>query len=160
MGTYATTSSYDVILVGTTLDTATTSVISKCITWAENEINKKLSKRYDVSSWSTAALTPPMVTTMCEQLALGYFYDNNSRGGKEGGVRADRLIKRVMDNLNELANGQLELVNSSGSIITARGTAKGVLSSTSDYSATFAEDDPLNWETDSDKLDDISSNRD
>lgn len=159
MGTYATTSSYDVILVGTTLDTATTSVISKCITWAENEINKKLAKRYDVSAWSTAALTPPMVTSMCEQLALGYFYDNNSRGGKEGGARADRLIKRVMANLDELAMGKLELVNSSGSIITARGTAKGVLSSTSDYSATFAEDDPLTWAVDPDKLDDISDGR-
>lgn len=159
MGTYATTSSYDVILVGTTLDTATTSVISKCITWAENEINKKLAKRFDVSAWSTAALTPPMVTTMCEQLALGYFYDNNSRGGKDGQLRADRLIKRVMENLNELAKGQLELVNSSGSIVTARGTAKGVLSNTSDYTQTFAEDDPLSWAVDSDKLDDLSDER-
>ena len=158
MGTYATTSSYDVILVGTTLDTATTSVISKCITWAENEINKKLAKRYDISSFQTSV--PPMLTTMCEQLALGYFYDNNSRGSKEGGVRADRLIKRVMDNLNELAMGKLELVNSAGSIITARGTAKGVLSSTSDYTSTFAEDDPLNWNVDPDKLDDIADERD
>ena len=157
MGTYATTSSYDVILVGTTLDAATTSVISKCITWAENEINKKLSKRYDISSFQSTV--PPLVTSLCEQLALGYFYDNNSRGGKEGGARADRLIKRVMANLDELAAGKMELVNSAGSIIAPRGSAKGVLSSTSDYRSTFAEDDPLNWSIDSDKLTDISDDR-
>lgn len=159
MGTYATTSSFDVLLVGTVLDTATTSVISKCITWSENEINKKLAKRYAVSSWSTAALTPPMITTLCEQLALGYFYDNNSRGGKEGQDRADRMIKMVQDNLNDLAAGKLELVNSSGAVITGR-TTRGVLSNTSEYSPTFAEDNPLNWEVDTDKLTDISDARD
>lgn len=157
MGTYATTTSFSTILVGTTLDSATTSVISKCITWAENEINKKLAKRYNIASFQTSV--PPQVTSMCEMLSTGYFYENNSRGGKESLARAKALIDRVMENLKDLAEGKLELVDSSGAIVTARGTAKGVLSSTSDYDSTFAEDDPLEWAIDADKLDDISSNR-
>ena len=157
MGTYATTTAFDVILVGTTLDTATSNVIGKCITWAENEINKKLAKRYNISSFQTSV--PPLITSLCEQLATGYFHDNNSRGGKEAAARATRMIERVMENLDELAAGKLEIVDAAGAIIAPRTTAKGVLSNTVNYSPTFAEDNPLHWRTDSDKLDDIASDR-
>ena len=40
MGKYATTTSLEVLMVGTTFDTATTSLASKLITHAENEVNK------------------------------------------------------------------------------------------------------------------------
>lgn len=157
MGTYATTTSFADILVGTTLDAATTSVVSKCITWAENEVNKKLAKRFDISAFQTTV--PPHITTMTERLALGYFHENNSRGGKDAIVKAKELKAEVRDNLDELAAGKLELVNTAGALILPRSTAKGVLSSTSDYTQTFAEDDPLDWSIDEDKLSDISDDR-
>lgn len=157
MGTYATTTSFADILVGTTLDSATTLVISKCITWAENEVNKKLAKRFDISAFQTTV--PPHVTTMTERLALGYFHENNSRGGKDAIARAKELKQEVRDNLDELAAGKLELVNTAGSIILPRSSRPGVLANTDGYSSTFAEDDPLSWSVDSDKLDDISDNR-
>jgi len=158
MGTYATTTSFSTWLIGTTMDSATTSLVGQCITWAENEINKKLAKRYDISSFQTTV--PPHVRGMCEQLATGLFYRHNARGGKDGLARAKEFIDPVTKNLEELAKGMLELVNTAGSLITPRGSAKGVLSSTSDYTSTFGEDDPLSWVIDPDKLDDISSDRD
>lgn len=158
MGTYATTTSLDTLMVGTTFDTATTSVAGQCITWAEDEINKHLSKRYDTSSFSSSV--PPMVTSLAEQLSLGYLYDQLSRGSKESQTRADRLIKRVMENLKALSDGKADLVDSSGSLISLRGGRKGVLSNTSGYTQTFNEDDPLYWKIDDDKLSDISDERD
>lgn len=158
MGTYATTTSFSTWLIGTALDTATTSLVGQCITWSENEINKKLAKRYDIASFQTSV--PPHVRGMCEQLTTGLFYKHNARGGKDAITRGDAFVKSVMENLNELAMGKMELVDAAGAIISPRGTAKGVLSSTVDYTSTFGEDDPLNWKVDPDKLDAILSDRD
>jgi len=159
MGTYATTTSFGTWLVGTTLDAATTSQVGQCITWAENEVNKMLAKRYDVSAWVSGSV-PPHVRGMTEQLATGFYFRTGARGGKEAFQRADAFIKPVMENLKELAEGRLELVDTAGSLILPRGSAPGVLSSTDGYTSTFAEDDPLLWRVDPDKLDDIASDRD
>lgn len=157
MGTYATTTSFSTWLIGTTMDSATTSLVGQCITWSESEINKQLGKRYDISSFQTSV--PPIVTSLCQQLATGYFYQHSSRGSKEGMARGDTFVKRVMDNLKDLAAGKLEIVDASGDVV-AGSTARGVLSTTDGYNSTFAEDDPLKWEVDPDKLDDIASDRD
>ena len=44
MGTFATTTSLQTLLPGITFDTATTSLYSLCITWAESFIRGKLSR--------------------------------------------------------------------------------------------------------------------
>lgn len=157
MGTYATTTSFGTWLLGTTMDSITTALVGQCITWSENEINKKLAKRYDVASFQTTV--PPHIRGLCEQLTTGFYYQHAARGGKEGMARGDVFIKRVMDNLSELAAGKMELVNTAGSLIVSS-NSKGVLSNTSDYTSTFGEDDPLNWAIDPDKLNDISGSRD
>lgn len=157
MGTYATTTSFSTLMIGVSLDSNTTSLISKCITWAESEIDRRLAKRYDVSSFQVAV--PPRLTAICEQLTLGFFYENNSRGGKDGRDRGKSLYERVKAELDDLAAGKGELVSSAGSVIAAR-SGMGVLTNTEDYTSTFGEDDPLNWVVDSDKLDDISDTRD
>lgn len=158
MGTYATTTSLNTLMVGYTFDSATTSIASKCITWAENEIDKKLARRYDVSAFKTT--TPPLITSLCETLALGYLYENVSRGSKESISRAQIMIKRVIENLDELAAGSADVVDSSGDVVADLSGANAVRCNTSDYAPTFAEDDPLKWRVDSDKLDDIKSDRD
>jgi len=160
MGTYATTTSLQTLMVGTTFDTATTSLATKLITHAENEINKYISKRYDVSNFSTSTAVPPLLTSLCETLSEGYMYQRMSRGGKESVNRAKTLIDQAVDNLKLIAEYKLDLVNTAGSVVTDMSqTAYRVLSNTTDYSNTFNEDDPLNWEVDQDKLDDIESER-
>jgi DNA-binding IclR family transcriptional regulator len=72
-------------MVGTRFDTATTALVSKLITHAENEVNKYLSKRYDISVFDTTTSVPPLVTTLTETLAEGYSYQRSSMASKKWG---------------------------------------------------------------------------
>jgi hypothetical protein len=147
-------------MIGTTFDTLTTALSSKLITHSENEINKYLSKRYDVSLWNTSTSIPPLVTSLCETLTEGYMYQRMSRGGKEAMSRGDILIKQAIENLTLLANYKMDLLTPTGSVLgDMSNTAYKVLSNTSDYSSTFGEDDELNWKVDSNKLQDIYDSR-
>ena len=162
MGLFATTTGLQTKMVGTSFDTATTNLASLCIWDAENEIKKQLAKTYDTSSdyFNTSTSIPPMVRTLAENLAVGYMYENMSRGSKEGYARADRYIKRTMENLKALQEGTLQLFDTAGSLIEGSGQQWQVLSNTKDYSNTFNEDNPKRWKISEEKLDDIDSERD
>jgi len=160
MSTYATTTTLSILMVGTEFDTATTSLATTLLTHAENEVNKYLSRRYDVSQFDSATTIPPLVTSLTETLAEGYMYQRMSRGGKEGMARGKELISQVMANLKDISEYKVDLTDSNGnSVVDMSQTAFRVLCNTSDYVPTFAEDDELNWEVDIDKLDDIYSTR-
>ena len=157
MGTYATTTAISPFMVGVTLDTASSTLLGKCIVWAENEINRQLARRYDIAAFQ--ASVPPMVASFAEELALGQFYITQSRGGKDGRARGQEFVKSVNSRLLELSQGKMDLVDSGGGLISPRSSAPGVLSSTVDYDSTFGEDDPLLWRIDPTKLDDLSDTR-
>lgn len=162
MGTFATTTSLDTLMVDTNFDTATTSLADLCITQAENKIREKMSERYDTSAdaWQTSTSIPPVATTWCEWLSMGYMYENLSRGGGKAFQRADRFIEKAMDNMKDVVNYEANVVDSSGEPINDKSDAFQVLSNTDDYHETFNEDDPLHWSQDPDKLDDIATDRD
>lgn len=162
MGLYATTTSLEILMIGTVFDTATTSLGNKLITHAENEVNKYLSKRYDISSFNdTSTSVPPIVTSISETLATGYMYKYMSRGGKDALERAKFFIDQAMDNLKLIAEYKLDLVDSNGEVIPdGEGSSYSIKSTTSDYSNTFNEDSQLDWEVDPLKLDNIKSERD
>lgn len=148
-------------MIGTDFDSATSSLATKCITHAENEINKWISKRYDITAFNTSTSIPPLITSLTETLSEAYMYQRMSRGNKEWRDRAKDLIIQVTDNLKEIANYKLDLVNTAGSVIVdMSNTSYRCLSSTDTYSTTFNEDSELNWAVDQDKLDDIESERD
>lgn len=160
MGTYATTTSLEVLMSDTTFNTATTSLCDKLIVHAENEVNKYLSKRYDISLF-VAGSVPPLVTSLAETLTEGYMYQRMSRGSKEGMGRAKDLIKQAIDNLTLIADYKLDLINTAGSSVAEDSNSSyQIISNTKNYSPTFNEDDELNWRVDSDKLDDIKTERD
>ena len=160
MGLYATTTSLQTLMVGTSFDTATTSLATKMITHAENEINKYLSKRYDVGSWNTSTSVPPLVTSLCETLAEGYIYKRLSRGGKDAMARANDLIKQAQDNLMLIMEYKADLIDSNGDVIQDFSqTSYRVLSNSDQYFNTFNEDDELRWQVDPDKLDAIDGER-
>jgi hypothetical protein len=161
MSIYATTTSLEILMIGTNFDTATTSLATKLITHSENEINKYLSKRYDISSFNTTSTSvPPIVTTLCETLAEGYMHQRMSRGSKDAIQRSKQLIDQAIENLKLIADYKLDLIDSSGDRITDLSTgAFQILSTTQGYANTFNEDDQLDWKIDSLKLDDIDSER-
>lgn len=160
---YCTTSALSTLMIGTSFDSVTTSLANQIIPMAQNKINKYLSKRYDLSAdtFQTTVSIPPLVRSLCEELSEGMMYLRMSRGGKESLTRGKELINMAMQCLEEIADYELDLADTSGSIIDDfSNTAYSVLSNTDDYTPTFAEDDPLNWVVDPDKLDDIESDRD
>lgn len=161
MGTFATTTALQTKMIGTNFDTATSALASACIEDAENEIRKQLADQYDTSAdyFQTSTSTPPMVRTLCENLAVGYMYECMARGGKESYQRSDRLLTRCMENLKALADGTLQLVDTLGAQIVPENTKWQVQSSTTDYAPTFGEDNPKRWKVDSDKLEDIADAR-
>lgn len=147
-------------MVGTVFDSMTTALASACIYDAENEIKKHLCKRYDFSAspFDTTTSIPPMITTLAQTLAIGYMYENMARGGKEGYARADRYIKRAMDNIQSLLDGEAQLTDSSGDLITEI-DGDWAVRATTEYEPTFNEDDPQEWAMDPDKVDDLASSR-
>jgi 1,2-phenylacetyl-CoA epoxidase catalytic subunit len=161
MGTYATTTSLQTVLIGVTFDTATTSLATQCISWAETEINKYLIKRYDITTFlATTTAVPPLVRTWAEQLAEGYFWQRNSRGSKESLTRGNEIVKDVKSNLKDVAEYKGHIFNTTGSLIEDKSTtAYRVKSTTEDYSDTFNEDDTLDWAVSTDKVSDIADDR-
>lgn len=166
IGTYTTTTTLSLIMVGVNFSaTNMTTLGSKAIEQAENEVNKYLSKRYDLASstFNTASSIPPLVRSLAEKLAEANMWAFLSRGGagKESVARAASLRKDALDNLLLIQTYKADLLNTTGSLIDDfSNTSQRVLCNTSNYSSTFDEDDELNWAVDSDKLSDIADNRD
>lgn len=163
MGTYSTTTSLETRMVNVSFDTATAALAGEMISDAEAEVNKYLSRRYDISTvtFQTATSIPPLVRSMATRLAEGYMWQAMSRGSKESLARGKALIDGVMENLKAIAEYKGEIMATSGSVIVdMSNTSYRVLSNTKDYTPTFNEDPPTKWKIDSDKLDDIASERD
>jgi phage gp36-like protein len=162
MGTYATTTGLQVLMIGVTFDSVTSALATKMITHAENEVDKYLSNRYDTSAspFDTSTTIPPIITSITETLAEGYMHQRMSRGGKDAMARGQTLIEQAIDNLKLISDFKLNITDSSGDIVAdMSNTSYRVASTTEGYSNTFNEDDELNWEVDQDKLDDIEDER-
>jgi hypothetical protein len=145
-------------MVGTTFDTATTALATICITQAENEVNKYCSKRYSIPSFLTS--TPPLITTISEFYSIGLMYQFMSRGSEEGMARGKTFVDMALKNLESLRDYTVNLVDTAGSVVVDKSnTAYRILSNTDTYSPTFNEDDPLDWQQDSDKLAAIKAER-
>ena len=159
MGLFATTTSLQTLLPGVTFDAATTSLASMCITHAESHIRTSLARRYNFanSPFNTSTSIPTSLTSITEQLAMGYYFKNSSRGSKESISRGEALIREAKDLIKEIANFGADLLDNSYAVIAS--SQAQVTSSTSDYTATMDEDDPLDWQPDQDKLDDIETDR-
>ena len=157
---YCTTTSIALRMIGTTFDSATTSLCTELISDADAEINKYLSKRYDVSAFTSTSL-PPIIETWAKRLTTGYMYQEMARGGKDGLAHGQSLIDPVLKNLEMIADRKADLIGSDGTPVeeSANGSFE-LKSSTTNYTPTFNEDEPISWATDQDKLDDIEDGRD
>ena len=160
MGVFATTTALQTLLPGVTFDTATTSLCTLCITWAEGLIRNNLAKRYNLaaSPFNTSTTIPTQVTSITEKIAMGYYFKLSSRGAKESISRGDALITEGRREIEAISDYTTDLVDNSFALITQR--QDEVIASTSAYHTTFDEDDPLDWLPDDDKLTDIETDRD
>jgi hypothetical protein len=141
--------------------TATLSLVASHIDRADNLINGKIGKRYDVSGYDTSGSVPPLLQTLSEDIAAFYTFRSVYSGDNQNFNEWLSKFDEAMTMLNELRDGDLHLVNTTGSLIEERSssTAAFVDSNTKDYTPTFGEDSSLNWEVDPDKLSDLSDSR-
>lgn len=160
MGTFATTSSLQTLMPGVSFDAVTTSLCSICITWAESLVRTSLARRYDMSAspFNTSTTIPTMVTSITEQIAIGHYFKLSSRGAKEALNRGQAMIDQGKADLKDILESKVNLLDNSFSPITDR--LRAVVCSTSAYNTTFNEDNPLHWKVDTNKLSDISDERD
>jgi phage gp36-like protein len=137
----------------------TAAVVGRHITRADALIDSKIARRYSVP----ISPTPPLIGSLSEDITAYYSYrsfytqDNSNRNEYFEELRANAL-----STLDEIRDGKLDLVNTSGSLISERSTeaTSGVLDSTNkDYQPFFDVDDELNWKFDADLIDAVGDKR-
>lgn len=163
-GRYMTTTTLDLVMVGVNFSaTDMATLAAKAVSQAESEVDKYLSKRYDLSSatFQTSTSIPPIVTQLSERIAEGYLWAWLSRGSKESLKRSEALIEGAKENLEGIRDYEMDLIGVDGSVVAdMENTSFRVQCSTSPYTPTFAEDKETSWAVDADKLDDIANSRD
>lgn len=139
--------------------TATLSIIDGNISRADNLINAKLAQRYDVSSFATSV--PPLVKSLSEDISTYYTLRAEFSGDNKNVNEWAEKFKDSIDILNEIRDGTIDLVDSSGNVVDERSTSveSMISSNTKDYAPTFGEDGDLNQSVDSTKLDDLEDAR-
>lgn len=163
---YSTATSILIILPGlpqTTTSsgyTATAALIGSHITRADNIINGKIARRYDVGGFVSSA--PPLLQTVSEDIASYFSYRSLYSSDNQNFNEWTDKFKDAMTILDEILNGDLDLVDSSGNLISEREstTTNGeVDSNTIDTQSFFDVDEPTEWAFDSDMLDTVAGNR-
>ena len=138
----------------------TAAVILPHISRADNVINGKISGRYDVKNFTVSV--PPLLKTISEDITSYFsfrsFYSSDSQNVNEW---TDRF-KEAVEILNEIRDGDVDLVDSIGDVIGEReatSTDGMVDSNTIDTQSFFDVDDPTSWKFDDDMISTVEGRR-
>jgi len=137
------------------VSTVTSAIVSDAIGLADGEINAVLANQYDVP----VAGPPPLLVSISTNMAAYYTLRRlftRDRQNKSDWV--DEFKDRATSMLENLMDGKLELVTSSGTTIT-RNANEEAWSNTMGYTPTFSELDETLAIDDEDKLDDLKADR-
>jgi hypothetical protein len=124
----------------------TVSIISKHITRAENFVNGKVARRYDISGF-TSTSHPPLLKTLTEDITTYYtFRSLYSADNQNVNEWTDKFLE-ARDTLDQIMSGDLDLVDEGGDLIEERSssTTDYLVSNTEDFSPTFDEGNVLDW---------------
>lgn len=162
MGTFATYTSFATLVPDWTFGAAMNTLGGFCVNWAESQVKARLARRYNVGNAPfTVFTTTSMLTNITEELALGYLFKLSSRGAKQQIDRGNALMESALAQIKDLADHRMDLLDASlgTSVIADRSDSQVIFASMAAYHPTFDEDDPLNWGTDDDKINDIATER-
>ncbi len=122
---------------------------------ADSVINGKIAKRYVVP----ISPTPPLLKTISIWLAIYYFTLRQDQGSSDE-VRnwAQALYDQMIALLDQIASGEIVLVNTSGTILAAETFLPS--SDTEDHTPTFGIEDDTLQVIDPDRLDERSAAKD
>lgn len=138
--------------------TETAAVVNRHITRADSLIDTKIAKRYS----TPITPSPPMLTTLSEDITAYFTYrsfytqDNHSKS-----EYFEELYRLALDSLEQIREGDMDLVGTTGSIIPERTDEADSLVDSTDknYQPYFDVDSEFNWKFDEDLLDDIKGKR-
>lgn len=127
---------------------------------AESEINAKIGKRYQLP---LTVVCPLLTTIATRETIYGLTVDRllaQFPPAQQG--KLPRQVRHEQDQkmLDDIMNGKIGLVDSSGQAITANTDQIEVISNTMNYVPTMDEGPVLEWETDPYKLADIAAAKD
>jgi len=135
--------------------------IDSHISRADNLINAKIGNRYDVSEFDTSGSVPPLCKTLSEDIASWFTYRSEFSGDNQNDNEWTDKFKMAIEMLDQIRDGEMDLLNTAGSLIEERATNVFDLidSNTKNYTPFFDEDGPTEWKVDDDKLDSIEDDR-
>lgn len=136
-------------------------MFSRHIDRAEGVVNAKVGAYYDPASWTatsaSGANVPPLIRTLSEDIASWFAL----RGGYvQDGQRKEAYLdeyKRALDTLDQITDGKLKLLDTSGSEVGIKTTSR--FQSSTEYAHIFNLDSEENWQVDQDQIDDIENTR-
>jgi phage gp36-like protein len=144
--------------LGVGTDVIGTLAVSYSIQNADNLIDLKLSKRFDVP-FST---TPPVIETLSTKLSSWECLRSLYTGEIPSSIaQVKEEYDRTMKLLDDIQSGILDLPigTSGGGVVSDKSSDSKYWSSNMNYTPTFDVDDELNWRTDTDRLSDIAGKR-
>lgn len=161
MGTFATTTSINTILVRflkgntTSSDSFGKDLFSAHITRAEAFVKASIASKYSLPF----TVIPPEITRITEDIACYYVIrSSNYQNPKEKNSYLEEF-KTAFDDLKAIAEGSRKLTDTSGSEIGTRTTSM-FQSNTENYTPIFGKDDPTQWQRDDDEIVDQEALRD
>ena len=140
--------------------TSTVAIIEGHISRADNIINGKIAGLYAITTFATSV--PPLLKTISEDITSYFSYRSFFSGDNQNENEWTDKFKDSMDLLDMVRKGDMVLVDSAGNVVDIRsstGSGQECESTTEDYTPTFGEDSTLDWDVDSDKLDDLAGDR-
>lgn len=138
------------------ISTITSLQIFTATVRADSVINAMLSRRYTVP----ITPSPPLLTTICCDLTLYRLMRRFFSGEQQNDSEWPDRYKEAMELLEKLADGEIQLVDSGGTIVVPSAGSDIAWSNTQGYTPTFGEDGDLMSIIDEDKLDDLEGRRD
>ena len=140
--------------------TATATIITSHVTRSDALIDAKLSRRYSVPFATTSTSTPPVITSISQDITAYYSYRSLfTRDSRQRFEYLDDFYATALKTLDDIALGVIDVVNTAGSVISERNSGNKVYSTTESWMPIFDVDDEMKWKFDSDRLTQINSDR-
>ncbi len=143
-------------ILETDLPDLTSAEIVRHAEGAEAEINAAIARRYTLP----LSPVPPLIETIADDIAIYRIFTRRVFSAEKinDSPWPDRY-KEARDLLKQIADGELTLANSDGTVIAERTDLAEVWSSTQGYNSTFHEGADVDHVVDPDKVDDILDDR-
>lgn len=159
MGVYASTTAMSLLLPGwftgntSSSDAEGLKIIEHHINRAESHVHSALGNRYSLPF----SPVPPAIRTMVEDISV--YYALRAGGSRQGQLNEYvEEYKRAFENLNKIAEGDMVLVNTDGSIVSVLASNR-MLSNTVGHELILNIDDPKKWRPTKAEDDDVADTR-